>query len=319
MNTLFTRDPLVAAAFVRDAQLAAFPTETVYGLGADARNECAVRRIFEAKERPPDNPLIIHLAAGVPLTEVAAEMPEAARLLHERFMPGPLTLIMPRRENITAMVSSGLPTVGVRVPNHPVAQSFLKACGTPVAAPSANRSGRPSPTTWQAVSSDLAGRIACILQGEDAQIGLESTVVDCTVNPPLILRPGAITLEAIHNVIPEVRIDDASNDAAKKSPGMRHRHYAPRARVVVVDSADSSGLAAESSRRAGYIGLQRPQAPEAFALIEICSSLEMYARRLFDFFRRCDEAGIDVIYCQKAPLAGLGRALMDRLGRASEV
>lgn len=314
MKTLLTASPEEAAAFIRRGEIVAFPTETVYGLGADAFNEEAIRKIFAAKERPADNPLIVHLADLGQLPRVAARVPPAAQALVEAFFPGPLTLILPRRAEVPAVVSGGLPTVGVRMPRHPVAQAFLAACGVPVAAPSANRSGRPSPTTWEAVRADLEGRIPCILVGERTEAGLESTVVDCTGETPVVLRAGVVTLEALRAVLPGTRLAEATAEALARSPGARYRHYAPRARVRLVDAPE----AAEPGADAAYIGLAPPPDPDAFGRVRVVKSVEAYAHELFDFFRRCDAEGIRTIYCQPVPPAGLGLALMDRLHRAAQ-
>lgn len=314
MRTLRTKDPAEAADVIRSGRLAAFPTETVYGLGADATDERAVGQIFKAKARPADNPLIVHLAEGAPLNQVADDVPSEAQALRDRFVPGPLTLILPRSSALPAVVSAGLPTVGVRIPAHPLAQAFLQACRVPVAAPSANRSGRPSPTTWQNVLADLEGRIDCILQGQATNIGLESTVVDCTTRPPTLLRPGAVTLEALHEVLPEVQVAKAAADGPSPSPGTRHRHYAPDAHIRLVDHppAEPAGVSAT------YIGLTAPAEPATFALVKICASTAEYAQHLFDFLRRSDEVGAETIYCQRVVPEHLGRALMDRLERAAD-
>lgn len=313
MKTLRTQDPAEAADVIRNGRLVAFPTETVYGLGADATDERAVRRVFEAKSRPPDNPLIIHLAEGTPLSQVADDVSSQAQALRDRFVPGPLTLILPRNSRIPAVASAGLPTVGVRIPAHPLAQTFLQACRVPVAAPSANRSGRPSPTTWQNVLADLDGRIDCILQGEATNIGLESTVVDCTTRPPTLLRPGAVTLEALRDVLPEVHVARSAADAPSPSPGTRHRHYAPDARIHLVDHPPAQ----PPDVPATYIGLTAPAEPETFALVKVCASTDEYAQHLFDFLRQSDEVGAGTIYCQRVMPEHLGRALMDRLERAA--
>jgi len=314
LKTLLTHSPEEAAAFLRRGEVVAFPTETVYGLGADAFDEEAVRTIFAAKGRPADNPLIVHLADLGRLARVAARVPPAARLLIDAFFPGPLTVILPRRADVPALVSGGLPTVGVRMPRHPVAQAFLAACGVPVAAPSANRSGRPSPTTWEAVRADLEGRIPCILVGERTEAGLESTVVDCTGETPVVLRAGVVTLEALRAVHPATRLAEPAAEALARSPGARYRHYAPRARVRLIDAPGE----AEPGPDAAYIGLAPPPAPEAFGLVRVCASVEDYAHALFDFFRRCDAAGLRTIHCERVPPAGLGLALMDRLRRAAQ-
>ncbi|HWQ33537.1 MAG TPA: L-threonylcarbamoyladenylate synthase [Blastocatellia bacterium] len=314
MKTELTESVQRAAQFIRRGEVVAFPTETVYGLGADVFDETAIGRIFAAKGRPADNPLIVHIAALAQLSLVAREVPLVARQFIAAFFPGPLTLVLPRAEAVPLAVTAGLETVGVRMPRHPVAREFLKACGVPVAAPSANLSGRPSPTTWAAVYADLAGRISCILKGDQSEVGLESTVVDCTGAVPVVLRAGAITLEQLRAVIPSTRLSDKGDVALPKSPGMKYRHYAPQARVIITAQPQH----AASQRDAAYIGLEaHPQAAE-FALHRVCTSVEEYARALFDFFRQCDAAGVAVIYCQAVAESGLGLALMDRIRRAAE-
>ena len=316
VKTAITDSPEEAARYIRKGDLAAFPTETVYGLGANALKEAAVRKIYAAKRRPTDNPLIVHLAFPKYIVNVASSIPETAQLLINHFMPGPITLILPRAPHLPEVVSAGLPTVGVRVPRHPTAHAFLKACRKPVAAPSANLSGRPSPTTWQAVREDLAGRIACILVGGATEVGLESTVVDCTRAAPTVLRAGAITLEQLRELLPSTTVpgnQTSSEEGSARSPGTRHRHYAPAARVRLVDHPDQAPV----HERAAYIGLDPPSHPDRFRRTARCGDVASYARRLFDFFRQCDEAELRVIYCQRVASDGLGLALMDRLERAA--
>ena len=324
---------MVAARYIRDGEVVAFPTETVYGLGANIFDEAAIRRIFDAKGRPVDNPLIAHIADLAQIDSIAAEIPPAARLLIDRFFPGPLTVILPKRPEVPLIATGGLETIGVRMPDHGVAIDLLRACGVPLVAPSANISGRPSPTTWQAVRSDLDGRIACILQGEPTRVGLESTVVDCTAPIPAILRAGAITFEQLREVIPEILVpehysqgipgpaekksaDSKSSGPPRpgpKSPGMKYRHYSPRARVIVCHSP----TALQPVGRTAYIGLDPLHNPQEFASIAICRDIADYAARVFQFFRECDAAGIETIFCQSVDSEGLGMALMDRLTKAA--
>lgn len=291
----------------------AFPTETVYGLGADAFQPSAIRRIFEAKERPADNPLIVHVSRSAQISRVAAHLPEAAEQLREKFMPGPLTLILPKADAVPSVVTAGLDTVGVRMPRHPAAQAFLEACDTPVPGPSANRSGRPSPTSWEAVYEDLGGRIACILKGGRTEKGVESTVVDCTVEPPCVLRPGAVSVESLQSVLGTVEVAGEMKASVVRSPGTRHRHYAPTAEVCLVDDPARAQPGPENA----YIGLEAPEEVSAFGQAHIAENLAAYAHGLFHFFRTCDEAGCRRIYAQTVPQEGLGRALNDRLRRAS--
>ncbi|HMO52519.1 MAG TPA: L-threonylcarbamoyladenylate synthase [Kiritimatiellia bacterium] len=317
MKTRITRSPRVAAAALRAGGVVAFPTETVYGLGADALNPLAVKAIFRAKGRPSDNPLIVHVADPEMIRLVAARVPSAAKALIAAFFPGPLTVILPRHPDVPREVTAGLDTVGVRWPRHPVAQAFLSACGVPVAAPSANRSGRPSPTTWRAVHQELDGRVEAILCGGASDVGLESTVVDCTCSPPVVLREGAVSLEDLRRVCPRMRAADGRvrHVHAPRSPGMKYRHYAPSARVVLVDGP--AAIPANAAERFAYIGLTTRGFPRKPSRTKPCREVQAYARSLFRFFRACEQAGIPEIYCQRVPCAGLGRALMDRLQKAA--
>jgi L-threonylcarbamoyladenylate synthase len=313
VHTTLTTSPIEAAAFIREGRLAAFPTETVYGLGADAVQPAAVESIFAAKGRPSDNPLIVHVAERAQVWQVAAAVPPVAEALLDRFAPGPLTLILPKHPDLPSVVTAGLDTVGVRLPAHETAQAFLRACETPVAAPSANRSGRPSPTTWQAVQEDLDGRIACILQGDATDAGVESTVLDCTQTPPVVLRPGAVSVEELEAAIGAVQVSEDETGEAPRSPGTKHRHYAPAAQVRLVDDPST----ANPGEGTAYIGLTAPDAPDTFRQVHVAADVEDYAHRLFAFFRNCDRAGCDTIFAQTVPDDGLGRALNDRLRRAA--
>ena len=314
IKTTLTESPAEAAQFIRAGEVVAFPTETVYGLGADVFAEAAIRKIFAAKGRPADNPLIVHLADLSQLDQIARDVPEVAQKFTAAFFPGPLTLVLPKAEAVPLIVTAGLETVGVRLPRHPVAQQFLKACGVPVAAPSANLSGRPSPTTWTAVEADLDSRISCILKGDQSEVGLESTVVDCTSDAPTVLRAGAITLEQLRSVAAETRLVSTAGTTLPKSPGMKYRHYAPQAGVVMIAQPEQ----ALPLPNAAYIGIEAHPQAAVFRLHEICAGVEVYARTLFHFFRQCDEAGVELIYCQAVSETGLGLALMDRIGRAAE-
>lgn len=314
-NTRITSSPRLAASFVTAGDVVAFPTETVYGLGADALNPRAIKGIYAAKGRPQDNPLIVHIACIEDVAIVARRLPVMARELMDRFFPGPLTVIIPRHPDLPKIVTAGLDTVAVRMPRHPVAQTFLTACATPVAAPSANVSGRPSPTTWRAVEKELGGRIACILKGPAAEVGLESTVVDCTGRKPVILREGAITREQLSEVRPDVRSADRKIQAVTRSPGTKHRHYAPHARVCLV--AEPHDVDPETAPESGYIGLDKNGFREKPRRVLACRDIAHYAQNLFRFFRQCENLGLKTVYCQNVPETGLGRALMDRLRRAA--
>ncbi len=310
MTTLLTTDPDRAAAVLRRGGTCAFPTETVYGLGALAHDADAVGAVFEAKGRPPDNPLIVHVQSADEVAALARLTGPAERLL-SAFAPGPLTLVLWARPGLPPSVTAGLPTVAVRVPASRHARDLLRATGAPLVAPSANRSGRPSPTTWQAVRDDLDGRIGAILQGPPTEIGLESTVVDVTEAVPLVLRPGAVSLDDLRRVLPETQPVTRGHDAARRSPGTRHRHYAPAARVRLAEVAD-----ARPGSDAAWIGLSPP--PPGYARVAVCRDVADYAHRLFDAFRRADADGLARIDAEPVPDEGLGLALMDRLRRASQ-
>ena len=229
---------------------------------------------------------------------------------------GPLTVVLQKSEKVPLIATAGLDTVGVRMPRTELARRFLAACGTPIVAPSANLSGRPSPTTWQAVAEDLNGRIDCILQGDATEIGLESTVVDCTSEAPMVLRSGSVSIEQLRGIVPETEMFEGDEGEAPKSPGLRHRHYSPHAKVVLVNfkSEISNLKIAHDTIRTAYIGMSRPGRP--FENERICESLDEYAHSLFEFFRECDRVGIETIYCETVEETGIGTALMDRLRRA---
>jgi L-threonylcarbamoyladenylate synthase len=314
MKTILTISAREAAEIIKAGGLAAFPTETVYGLGADVFNDAALKKIFEAKGRPSDNPLIVHVGNVEQIRSLVSVVTPTADKFIEAFFPGPLTIVLSKKEEVSLLATAGLDTVGVRMPGNELAQEFLRLCETPVAAPSANLSARPSPTTWQAVFEDLDGKIDCILQGEATEVGLESTVVDCTGEVPLILRSGAVTLEQLRAVVPETKTAENDLTGAPKSPGLKHRHYSPKAKIVLVESTLGTDAAAENA----YIGLSDVTEFERFGLVKICPSVTEYAHAVFEFFRECDRRGIETIYCQQVVADGLGSALMDRLERAAQ-
>lgn len=313
-----------AAAVLRRGGLVAFPTETVYGLGADALNPQAVARIFAVKGRPPDNPLIVHIAWKEQLGEVARAIPEAAWELAERFWPGPLTLVLPRQERVPLETTGGLETVAVRMPDSAIALALIRALGRPIAAPSANLSGRPSPTAAEHVVEDLDGRIELILDGGPTRIGVESTVVDMTASPPTILRPGGISPEHLRPILGEVRLG-AEASRAQRSPGTRYRHYRPRAEVVLIERWEEAThrplieRLAAGVRRIGYIGRDRGLAfgDAEVQLVELPPDPEEYARRLFAIFRELDHRGVELIIVEGVEETDMGLAVMDRLRRAA--
>ena len=313
MKTVLTKSPSEAAEFIKKGGTVAFPTETVYGLGANIFDARAIANIFEAKQRPSDNPLIAHVGNLEQIRGLVKEITPAAEKFIGAFFPAPLTVVLPKAEKVPFIATAGLQTIGVRMPRSELTQEFLKYCETPVVAPSANLSGKPSPTNWQAVFEDLQGRIDCILQGEMTEIGLESTVVDCTSDVPLVLRTGAVTLEDLKKIVPETKIYKLQTAELPKSPGLKHRHYSPRARVFLV-----TNLGGQKGRigNAGFIGLRAPF--EEFDLMKICSSVEEYAHEVFAFFRTCDARNLEMIFCETVEEKGIGLALMDRLRRAAQ-
>ncbi len=312
MQTLLTDDPRVAAQFIRNGKIVAFPTETVYGLGANIFDVSAVISIFTAKGRPDDNPLIAHICELNDLTRLTSNITDSAADFIKAFFPGPLTVILPKHTNVPLQATAGLNTIGIRMPSHPVALDFIRACDVPLVAPSANLSGKPSPTTWSTVLDDLEGRIPCILKGEPTQVGLESTVVDCTTESPVILRAGAVTLEQLREINPATSFSNRASGEPTRSPGMKYKHYAPQAKVIVISS--SASMPFESD--AAFIGLH-PVAANNFKRVFIAKDVSEYSRLVFQFFRDCDAQGIKTIYCEAVEESGLGVALMDRIRRAS--
>ncbi len=309
VKTLLTNSPGAAAAIIKRGGLVAFPTETVYGLGAAIFDEAAIEKVFEAKGRPSDNPLIAHVANESQIMQLTDDLTPAAESLLKAFAPGPLTVVVRKSKLVPASATAGLDTIGIRMPRLRLAREFLSLCEVPVVAPSANLSGRPSPTTWEAVFEDLDGRIDCILQGMSSEIGLESTVVDCTEDTPIVLRAGAVSIEQLQEILPTIRLSDDKDIEKPRSPGLKHRHYSPMADVVIW----TGGAVKPNS---AYIGLNR--ADTSFEFERIFPTVDEYAQSLYEFFRECDRAGINTIYCERVPEIGLGTAVMDRIRRASE-
>jgi L-threonylcarbamoyladenylate synthase len=311
-----------AAAIIRRGGLVAFPTETVYGLGADAMNEQAIRRIFEAKGRPADNPLIVHVSDRRMLDLLAAEVGDQAEALIAAYWPGPLTLVLKRRPEVAPSVSAGLASVAVRMPDNRIALDLIRAARTPIAAPSANRSGRPSPTSAAHVMADLDGRIDMILDGGATAIGIESTVLDVTGAVPILLRPGWVTDEQIAAIAGAVE-RAASREALRRSPGTRYRHYSPRARVVLVEHGSPASvekICKEYLKTAtvGFIGHTRPAIDGAnFYALALPANAAAYAGRIYAALREMDERGASVVVVEGIPDAGEGAAVMDRLRRAA--
>ena len=309
-----------AAALLRSGGLVAFATETVYGLGADALNVTAVARVFDVKGRPRFDPLIVHVSDTSWLSRLTRGVPEPARRLAERFWPGPLTLVLPKTELVPDLVTSGLPTVAVRMPDHPLAQQLLRIAGVPVAAPSANPFGRLSPTRAEHVAEQLGDRIDYILDGGPCRVGVESTVIGWTAAAPVLLRPGGVMVEQIEEALGQPVLEQPSHqtgNAAAPSPGMLPKHYAPRTPLVIgsLDALAPTG-------RVGFLLLSPRAVPAQVAAVELLSEsgdLVEAASRFFDALRRLDAQDLDVIIAEPFPEHGLGRALNDRLRRAAAV
>jgi L-threonylcarbamoyladenylate synthase len=325
-----------AARILRRGGLVAFPTETVYGLGANALDEEAVAAIFHAKGRPADNPLIVHLASVDDLPQVVASAPPEAAILARRFWPGPLTLVLPRKEGVPLITTGGLETVAVRVPDHPLALELISRSKVPVAGPSANLSGRPSPTTAAHVLEDLGGKVDVIIDGGPTGVGVESTVLDLTASPPVLLRPGGVTWEALEEVLGKVILDPAIlakepiETGPVRSPGMKYRHYAPKAKVYLVEGQDADRVAARvdslaaelaaAGMRVGILATAEGAAQCQRGLVLIGGSRRdpaALAASLFAHLRTFDHLDVDVVVVEGIKPVGLGLAVMNRLRKAA--
>ncbi len=305
-----------AAAILKSGGICAFPTETVYGLGASAFDEAAVAKIFKAKGRPQDNPLIVHVADMAQLQDICTVTPLAKKLM-TRFWGGPLTLILPKSDKIPLSVTAGLPTVAVRMPSHPVANALIRLAGLPIAAPSANLSGKPSPTRAAHVLADMEGRADCIIDGGDCLWGVESTVLDVTVTPPAILRPGAVTREELEEEIGAVVF--GTGESAPKSPGMKYTHYAPKAPVFIAEGENAAERIVQVASAYKRPGLLRYGEGELSLPVTISAghTAAEYAARLFYALRAFDEAGADVIFAIPPKEGGMGDAVRNRLFKAA--
>lgn len=328
-----------AAQVLRDGGLVAFPTETVYGLGANALDQSAIEGIYRAKGRPSDNPLIVHIAETDALKELTSDIPGMAPKLIEACWPGPLTLLMPKSDRIPAIVTAGLGTVGIRMPANPIALELIRKSGVPVAAPSANSSGRPSPTLAKHVIEDLSSKVDVIIDGGHTKVGVESTVLDITVDPPMILRPGGITYEKLTEILGLVRFDpaissDNKTSAPPKAPGMKYRHYAPKASMLLIQGqpervAGEIGKRAEVYNREGtLVGILTTDEtaslydPSLFTYCKILSlgsrlNPESLAANLFKCLREFDENRTGVIMAESLETDGIGQAVMNRMLKAA--
>ncbi|GKS65608.1 threonylcarbamoyl-AMP synthase [Nitrospira sp.] len=309
----------LAGNIIRTGGLVAFPTETVYGLGCDAMNPVAAAKVFEAKQRPQFDPLIVHIADRSQLDAVVTSQPPLAQKLMDAFWPGPLTIVLPKQSVIPDLVTAGLSTVAVRMPRHPVAQALIREAGTPIAAPSANPFGYVSPTTAQHVSDGLGSKVDLILDGGPCSVGVESTVVSLIDAQPELLRPGNITLEQLTAIIGPVRCGTSNHDKPM-APGQLTRHYATRTPLTLLASAVTQAAPASDERASLLLISQSNVSADRFTAVEVLSSngdLQEAARNLFAALRRLDALQLDRIYAEPCKEVGLGMAIMDRLRRCA--
>lgn len=314
-----------AIQLLKAGELVAFPTETVYGLGADATNEAAVAKIFQAKGRPQDNPLIVHIANKQQLLPLVEELPAVAKQLIDRFSPGPITYILPHSGLCASNVTAGLRTIALRIPEHPIALQLLELSDLPLAAPSANISGKPSPTTADHVYEDLKGKIAGIIDGGPTKVGMESTVIDLSKEQPIILRPGAITREMIEKEL-NIPIDLASDQTQVEqplSPGMKYPHYAPDVPLILGPSSKEQlqQLINKYEADGKRVGLLAREQLLVHLTVEhkvsLGKTLEDVGKNLYHALRSFKRTDVDIIICESFPEAGLGRAIMNRLQKAA--
>lgn len=323
-----------AGALIASGQLVAFPTETVYGLGGDALDPEASARIYSAKGRPSDNPLIVHIADFLDLERIAQEVPIQARKLAEAFWPGPLTMIVRKNDRVPYATTGGMDTVAIRMPNHPVALELIRKSGCMIAAPSANTSGRPSPTRASHVAEDLDGKIPMILDGGEVGIGIESTIVDLTEKVPMVLRPGYITIEMLSEVLgEEVKLDPgiiAADDTKKpKAPGMKYKHYAPKADMIIVEGEEDAVVSyindAVERKRSEKVAVAVIAAEETRERYRADIVLSMgrrsredeIAQHLYGILRQCDELNVGAIFSESFSTPRIGNAIMNRLLKAA--
>ncbi len=307
---------LQAAQIIKNGGIVAFPTETVYGLGADAHHPLAVARVFEVKRRPFFDPLIVHIASPADLEKLAKDIPASARKLTEKLWPGPLTVVLSKEEHIPDIVTAGLPTVALRMPSHPMALSLIKESKCPIAAPSANPFGYLSPTTAEHVREQLGDQVDLILDGGPCPVGVESTIISFSENKPRLLRPGGVSLEEIESIIGKVEISPIQDRPV--APGMLPRHYAPRT-PIVLDWAEKH-LDSYKGKKVGFLAFQEPKNFLEFRHVEVLSKKGDFreaATNLFSAIRRLDALDLDLILAEGVPEVGLGRAIMDRLRRAT--
>lgn len=322
-----------AGVVISNGGLVAFPTETVYGLGANALDEEAVKKIFEAKGRPQDNPLIIHVN-DFSIDDLVEEIPAVAKSAMEKFWPGPLTIILKKSDKVPLATSAGLYTVGIRMPANAIARTLIKEAGVPIAAPSANISGKPSPTEVSRCIEDLQGKVDYIIGGDHSEVGLESTILDCTVIPPCILRPGGITLEILKSIDENIYMDPGimkkpEGDFKPKAPGMKYRHYAPKAPVKIIEGDLQKTIAKinemmqnyiDDNKRVGIMATEETKSQyKAGEIISLGSrsNLSEIAQNVFEILRTLDDSNVDIILCEGFEEKEIGIAIMNRLRKSA--
>jgi L-threonylcarbamoyladenylate synthase len=325
ISTKKPKDSIIqkAAEILRSGGLVAFPTETVYGLGADALNSKAVEKVFVAKGRPSDNPMIVHIAEFNQLKMLTTKISKIGKILADAFWPGPMTLVLKSSNKVPKVVNGGLETVAVRMPNHPVTLTLIKKLDRPIVGPSANKSGRPSPTTAQHVYEDLQGKVDLILDTGRTKIGIESTVIDVTSSPPVILRFGGLTKERIEKLIGRVGTTE-NRLVLKRSPGTRYRHYAPNAKVILFEKGDKVTFDRlyknykKQGKEVGFIMISNLAKKIRTKLGKIIpGNINNYSQQLFNLLRELDNSGADIILVESVEENGLGKAIMDRLRKAA--
>lgn len=323
-----------AGKVIKDGGLVVFPTETVYGLGANALNPAAVKKIFQAKGRPQDNPLIVHISDIEDIKELVVYVPEIAKKLMKKFWPGPMTIILPKSQIIPDITSASLPSIGIRMPSNIIARELIRTSKVPIAAPSANISGRPSPTDVERCIEDLNGKVDFILGGDMCEVGVESTIIDCTVTPACVLRPGGITLEALKEIDGSIYIDPAvmkkpDKNLKPKAPGMKYRHYAPKAPLKIVNGDLKKTIEKINEMVQNYIGenkvvgiIATDETKDLYKnglVISLGSRNNMISisKNLFETLRSFDDKNVDIIITEAFDEKGIGTAVMNRLNKSA--
>lgn len=326
VNNINVEELKKQAELLKEGKTVIFPTETVYGLGANALDENAVKKIYEAKGRPSDNPLIVHIYDREEVRDLAKDISDKAEIVMDKFWPGPITIILNKKDIVPNTTSGGLDTVAIRMPSHKIARELIKQSGLPIAAPSANISGRPSPTKGNHVKEEMDGRVSGIVLGGNCDFGLESTVLDLTGEVPMILRPGSITKENLEEVLGEVLVDPSllkkEDNKKAKAPGMKYTHYSPDADVYIVSGSDKDVINkinqiirenSENGIKSGVMCVEKNKEVYEGEVISLGNTLEEVGSNLFDVLREMDKRNVDIVYSEAFEMTGVGQAIMNRL------